>query len=495
MADPNSRFSKWRTSLTGQVLIRFWISLIVFLSLIGGVQYRSLHNYLYNGIERSLLQEFKSISSDSEQWLSGGQTFPRNLPDLNQGHLVLFYSPTGALRVALNRKDTQTNNLLGDKIVLRDLIQQGESSRVIRTLANGERMMLLFKPINRSANIKRPLLGTVVLAAPLTPADDALRQYLKLYFLTALGILFIGGLFTSYFLRKPVEPLANISKISRQIADGQYSLRIPEEPAPAEIESLRIALNHMLDKLNSALKTEQLAKEQMSRFISDASHELRTPLTSLRGFLEILERSVEPDPGTIKVAHQTMLKETERLIRMVEDLLTMNRLAQAKIEALPLSRSTNIQEIIPELLPLLNSLSGSRRIEFQKADIPFPLEPDELKQILFNLVSNAIQYTPDNGQVQVGGYETDDAVVLSVSDDGDGISLSDQPFIFERFYRGSSSRKDRSKTGVGLGLAIVHDVVQLRDGQIHVKSTLDKGSTFLITFPKHSGNSQVTDLQ
>ena len=194
--------------------------------------------------------------------MSGGQTFPRNLPDLNQGHLVLFYGPNGALRVVLNRKDTQTNRLLGEKIVRRDLIQQRGNSRVIRTLANGERMMLLFKPINLSANIKRPLLGTVVLATPLTSADDAIRQYLRLYILTAMGILFIGGLFTSYFLRKPVQPLKNISKISRQISDGQYSLRIPEEAAPAEIESLRIALNHMLDKLNSALKTEQLAKKK-----------------------------------------------------------------------------------------------------------------------------------------------------------------------------------------------------------------------------------------
>ena len=495
MTDRNSRFLKWRTSLTGQVLIRFWISLIIFLSLIGGIQYRSLHTYLYNALENSLGQEFKSISSDSEQWLAGGQAFPRNLPDLNQGHLVLFYSPAGALKAILNRKDVQTNSLLGEKIALRDLIQQTKSSRVIRTLANGERMMLLFKPINRSANLKRPLLGTVVLAAPLTIADDALRKYLRLYLLTALGILFIGGLFTSYFLRKPVQPLANIVEISRQIAAGKYSLRIPEERAPAEIESLRIALNQMLDKLNSALKAEQLAKEQMSRFISDASHELRTPLTSLRGFLEILDRSVEPDPGTIKVAHQTMLKETERLIRMVEDLLTMNRLAQAKIEALPLFRPTYIQEIIPELLPLLNSLSGSRLIEFQKTEIPFPLEPDELKQILFNLVSNAIQYTHENGQIHVAGYETADAVGLSVSDDGEGIAPSDQPFLFERFYRGSDSRKDRTKTGVGLGLAIVHDIVQLRDGQIQVNSSLDKGSTFLITFPKLSGNSQVTDLQ
>ena len=494
MSDRKNRFSKWRTSLTGQVLIRFWISLIIFLSLIGIIQYRLLHNYLYNQVERTLTQEFKSIASDSELWLAAGQAFPRNLPDLNQGHLVLFYSPTGALKTILNRKDTQTNSLLGDKIVLRDLIQQGETARVIRTLANGERMMLLFKPINRSSLAKRPLLGTVVMAAPLTATDDALRQYRRLYILTALGILFIGGLFTSYFLRKPVKPLANISKISRQIAEGQYSLRIPEEPAPAEIESLRIALNHMLDKMNAALKTEQLAKEQMTRFISDASHELRTPLTSLRGFLEILDRSEKPDPGTVKIAHQTMLRETERLIRMVEDLLTMNRLAQAKIEASPLSQPACVEDVLPDLLPLLTAISGSRIMDFQKTEITFPLEPDELKQILFNLVSNALQYTDEFGQIVVSGSESTNAVLLSVSDNGEGISLNDQPYLFERFYRGITSRKDRSKTGVGLGLAIVHDIVQLREGNIQVKSELGQGSTFLITFPKLSGNSQVTHL-
>jgi len=477
------------------VLIRFWISLLIFLSLIGGIQYRTLHNYLYNGIEKTLKEEFQSISTESEQWLTGGQAFPSNLPDLNPGHLIFFYSPTGAVKAVLNSKDAQINKLLGERVFLRSFIQAGRTSRVIRTLPSGEQIMLLLNPVSRPTGVtNRQILGSVVMVAPLISADNALRQYLRVYIITAIGILFVGGLFTSYFLRKPVLPLANISRISRQIAEGQYSLRIPEEAAPAEIESLRIALNHMLDKMNSALKTEQLAKEQMTRFISDASHELRTPLTSLRGFLEILERSEKPDPGTIKIAHQTMLIETERLIRMVEDLLTINRLAQAKIEAPPLSHATYVKEIMPELLPLLNSISGSRVIEFQKTEIPFPLEPDQLKQVLINLVSNAIQYTHDNGQIQVVGYETADAVVLSVTDDGDGIAPSDQPFLFERFYRGSRSRKDRSKTGVGLGLAIVHDIVQLRDGQIHVKSEIDKGSTSFITFPKLSEKSEATDL-
>ena len=490
MADSNNRFLKWRTSLTGQVLIRFWISFIVFLSLIGGIQYRTLHNYLYNEVEKTLTQEFKSISTDSEQWLAGRQAFPRNLPDLNQGHLVLFYSPTGALKASLNRKDTQTNSLLGERAFLRNFIQTGGSSRVVRTLVSGGKIMLY-----RPAVPNRQSLGSVVMAAPLTYEDNVLSQYLRVYLLTAIGILFIGGLFTSYFLRKPVRPLANISKISRQIAEGQYALRLPEEAAPAEIESLRIALNHMLDKMDSALKTEQLAKEQMTRFISDASHELRTPLTSLRGFLEILERSEKPDPGTVKIAHQAMLRETERLIRMVEDLLSMNRLAQAKIEALPLSNPTCVEYVLPDLLPLLNSISGSRIIDFSKTEISFPLEPDELKQILFNLVSNAIQYTDDKGQINVSGNESTEALILSVSDNGEGISPSDQPYLFERFYRGLSSRKDRNKTGVGLGLAIVHDIVQLRGGGIQVKSEFGQSSTFLITFPKLSGNSQVTVLE
>lgn len=485
MAERKSSFLKWRTSLTNQVLIRFWISLIIFLALIGGVQYQTLHHYLYGDIQSTLSLEFKSIATDSEKWLTGEQAFPGSLPDLNPGHLVLFYSSDGVLKAFINRKVRQTNSSLGKRPLLRNIIQAGGSSPVVVTLPSGKKIMLLYKPIYRPAGAaKHQLLGSVVIVAPLTATDDVLRQYLRVYILTALGLLFIGGLFTSYFLRKPVLPLANISKVSRQIAEGQHALRLPEEAAPAEIESLRMALNHMLDKMNSALETEHLAKEQMTRFISDASHELRTPLTSLRGFLEILERSENPDPGTIKIAHQTMLRETERLIRMVEDLLTMNRLAQAKIEALPLAHPTFVQEVLPDLLPLFNPSLGSRRIDFNQSEMAFPLEPDELKQILFNLVSNAIQYTADNGQIQVASYETAEDVMLSVSDDGEGISPSDQPYLFERFYRGISSRKDKSKTGVGLGLAIVHDIVQLRQGQIQVKSVLGQGTTFVITFPK-----------
>lgn len=155
MTDRNSRFLKWRTSLAGQVLIRFWISLIVFLSLIGGIQYRTLHNYLYSEIDRTLTQEFKSISTDSEQWLAGGKAFPRNLPDLNQGHLVLFYTPKGVLKASLNRKDAQTNSLLGERVFLRNFIQSAGTSPVVRTLPSGEKIMLLFKPIDRPAGVTR----------------------------------------------------------------------------------------------------------------------------------------------------------------------------------------------------------------------------------------------------------------------------------------------------------------------------------------------------
>lgn len=306
-----------------------------------------------------------------------------------------------------------------------------------------------------------------------------------MYLYTALVVLFFGSLTVFFLLRKPLEPLVHISKASEEISSGKYWQRIPEEPAASEIVHLRKALNHMLETLQKAFDKERAAKEEMERFIADASHELRTPLTSIRGFLEILLRKPEQNIETLQDAYQSMLVETERLIKLTQDLLA-HQLRQEE-NGDQESAITHVQKLMSESLPLLRTLVEPREFEVRVEDVVLPIHPNELRQILFNLIQNAVQHTPASGKISLSLMEEGEWFSLEICDNGEGIQPKDLPHVFERFYRGSSSRKRKSGQGAGLGMAIVHDIITLRGGTISVDSTPQEGTCFVIQFPTNFG--------
>ena len=143
-----------------------------------------------------------------------------------------------------------------------------------------------------------------------------------------------------------------------------------------------------------------------------------------------------------------------------------------------------MQSILPELLPLLNSLLSDRTLDVQLTELSLPVEAGELKQIIYNLIHNAIQHTPVNGKITIKTGTDDETNSLWVTDNGEGIPPLDLPYIFERFYRGSRSREQRAGSGAGLGLAIVWEIVNLRGGKVDVESKLNEGTTFKIHFPR-----------
>lgn len=491
----------WRESLVSKLLLRFWVSLFIFFALIGFIQYQTLKYFLYKSEEQTQVSEITSLQAQSERWLKGQESYPQSLPDLNQGEFLAYFSPDRQLQAVIARREIKNKNQA--LRVLSPQWKEGKKlpSRLIVETASKERYLLILRPVSPSTSTSTPSnstksslttassssanpLGYVLIASPLTKADSILNQDLKIYFSNALAVFTLGGLAAAYLLRRPLRPLTRISEISAKIAEGEYTLRIPQEPAASEIVQLRSTLNTMLSRMETALATEKRAKEQMARFIADASHELRTPLTSIRGFLEILQRNKKPDPETLQAAHQTMLTETERLIQLVEDLLTLNRLSQTSPGSTSFTLSTSIQEILPDVLPLIDSIKGERTLLIEGAlETALPLEPGELKQILYNLVHNAIRHTSaDQGIIQLDVQREASKIILSVADNGEGIAPNDQPHLFERFYRGNRSRERKKGQGAGLGLAIISDIVQLRHGEIEVASELGKGTTFKITW-------------
>lgn len=525
-----TKLKNWKNSLLGQLLLRFWICLLAFFALIGSIQYHSLKNTLYSNAKQNLVADYNSIRNKMMDWLVS-EAPPRRFPDLKPGNFVAFYSSNMELKFLVYSYG-QFKKQLPDfspqqKVSILKKFASGQP--FVAQSLTGERFMLLVRPVLRVNSpfategrffvfnkFRRflglnqpepkpdiPELGFVVIGEPLAEEDRILKENIRGYIYNAFIVLLFSTLITAVALRKPLRPLLSISGTARKIAEGQYNLRLPYEKTATEIEQLREALNHMLEELELALKTERYAKDQMARFIADASHELRTPLTSLRGFLEILQRSDQTNKEALDSAHKTMLIETERLIRLTEGLLTLNRIAQEDMsKEKNRNLSVPLQEVLSELLPLFGSLLKNRILkingedyrnisELSLAQISYPLKGDELKQILYNLISNAVQHTEKNGIIEISAGETDSGLTLAVKDNGKGIPPEDIPHIFERFFRGDRSRSRRKGQGAGLGLAIVSEIVKLRGGTISVESEPDRGTQFTITFPNNQKQSKL----
>ena len=237
--------------------------------------------------------------------------------------------------------------------------------------------------------------------------------------------------------------------------------------------------------LHDVTEQEKTAEERR-QFVSNVSHELRTPLTSVRSYLEALEEGVWKDENVAPQFIHVTLGETDRMIRMINDLLYLSRI-DSGAQQLDLEL-VNFNELVDYALDrfdmMVNNQEKNYRIvrEFTERDLWVEIDTDKIMQVIDNIMNNAIKYSPDGGKIEVHLMETHNNVVLSISDEGLGIPKKDLEKVFERFYRVDKARA-RQQGGTGLGLAISKEVMKAHQGQIWVESVEGKGSTFYISLP------------
>ncbi|MBT2732993.1 cell wall metabolism sensor histidine kinase WalK [Carnobacterium sp. ISL-102] len=240
--------------------------------------------------------------------------------------------------------------------------------------------------------------------------------------------------------------------------------------------------------LHDVTKQEKIDNER-KEFVSNVSHELRTPLTSMRSYLEALLDGAWKDPEIAPQFLQVTQEETDRMIRMIKDLLDLSRMDSNK-ETLDLEY-LNVNELFDHVIRrfemMIKSSDKSKKNfsikrEFTKSKLWVEVDADKMIQVLDNIMNNAIKYSPDGGTITCGLNETNDSVIFSISDEGLGIPKRDLANVFDRFFRVDKARA-RSMGGTGLGLAISKEVVQKHKGKIWVESTEGKGTTFYISLP------------
>ena len=264
--------------------------------------------------------------------------------------------------------------------------------------------------------------------------------------------------------RMLAKPLAEIGAAARRIADGDYAARVPRE-GPEELASLADSFNQM------AVSLER--QEAMRRdFIANAAHELRTPLTNLQGYLEALRDGViSADRST----YESLYEEAERLVRLSRslDALAEGDAGTSLSEPVDLDLSEAVRSAIELATPSIER-AGLRLDMDVPGTLPARADPDRLAQVLANLLSNAVRYTPAGGTITVRAERRSGDVLVSVANTGDGIPAGDIERVFERFYRVEKSR-DRARGGAGIGLAIVKQLVESSGGRVGAESR--EGST------------------
>lgn len=304
------------------------------------------------------------------------------------------------------------------------------------------------------------------------------RKRLLLVFGIAIPLALLLSSFGGLVLaNQALRPVDRITKAAEQIAAGDLSERVPVPQKMDELGRLAVTFNYMISRLQAAF-------ERQKQFTSDASHELRTPLAVMRGELEIALRR-ERSPEEYQRTLGSNLEEISRLSRLVEDLLMLARADAGRVELRcePVNLSALCQNTTEYISPLAEQ--REQTLTYQPPPQPITIQADQqrMKQLLLNLLDNAIKYTDHHGTITLSLTTDEQQAILAVADTGRGIPAEDLPHVFERFFRRSAKTSDRSASGSGLGLSIVKWIVDAHGGTIDVQSKVGEGTTFTVRFP------------
>ncbi len=322
--------------------------------------------------------------------------------------------------------------------------------------------------------------GVTVVAVPLTEVDSTLHRLLLVEALVIAGVLLGLGASAFFVVRLGLRPLSRIEATAGQIAAGDLSRRVSPATTRTEVGRLGIALNAMLERLEQAFAARTASEERLRQFLADASHELRTPLASIRGYAELFRMGATRDEAGTERAMRRIEEEAARMGVLVEDLLALARLDEAPERD---RTEVDVTELAADAVHDARARSPEREITLAAAG-PALVRGDELqlRQLLANLVGNALVHTPAGTPVEVAVTTAAGEVRLIVRDHGPGIPPEAREHLFERFWRREGGR-ERGKAGAGLGLAIVHGIVTGHQGRIAVDESPGGGAQFTVVLP------------
>ncbi|MFM2077533.1 MAG: hypothetical protein RJA49_1423 [Actinomycetota bacterium] len=322
---------------------------------------------------------------------------------------------------------------------------------------------------------RRDVQGWDVVAISLAQTQAAYTRLIIAMTIGGLVVFTVIALTAVWVVRLGVKPITDVTDAADAISAGDRERRLPSYPAGTEAAHLAAAFNAMLDQ-------KEAADERLRQFVADASHELRTPLTSIRGYVDLYHRGGLAEQDRLDDAMRRVSGEAERMGALVDDLLLLSKLDRG----LPLEKATvDIAGLLEDAAADARAVQPDRAVTVN-IETARPLEchadPLRVHQVIAAIVANALVYTPAGSPVELVGARQAGAIVIEVVDHGPGLDAESAAHVFERFYRGDSSRA-RSTGGSGLGLSIAKSIVEAHGGRIAVTTAPGQGCRFRIALP------------
>jgi two-component system OmpR family sensor kinase len=450
--------------------VRLLLTLVVLaaigLTVAGGVTYREQRSFLSKRVNEQLAsavaapQQFGARRNDN-----ANPNAPRSVPF---GTYAEVRYDDGTIRpVSADTVSTNTKPSLPAAITLGQIFTVHHPS--YRVLAG----RVIAYPFDQPA--------TLVVAVPLRDMSEALHRLLFVELIVALGVLLGLAVLAWWVVKLGLRPLEDMQQTAGAIAAGDLSRRVEIVDEHTEVGRLGLALNEMMQQIESAFEARAASEGRLRRFVGDASHELRTPLTSIRGYAELFRRGAADRPEDLAKAMRRIEEEANRMGSLVDDMLLLARLDQGR----PLERQpVDLTRITGDAVDDARAVAPNRPIDYSPNGAIFvPGDEARLRQVLANLLQNANRHTPPDTPVHVRVVDGADEAVIEVADEGPGMPNDDTSRVFERFWRADPSRT-RASGGAGLGLAIVAAIADAHGGRAEVKSTAGLGSTFRVHLPR-----------
>ncbi|MFF5436487.1 ATP-binding protein [Streptomyces achromogenes] len=339
--------------------------------------------------------------------------------------------------------------------------------------------------------------GSVVVATSLEEVRRTVTKTRNLSLTAGAALLAILAVAGWFAVRSGLRPLTRIEETATAITSGDYSHRVPELAAPqTEVGRLTACLNQMLGRIDAAFRARAQAEARTRRFFADASHELRTPLVGIKGYTDLYRMGAMPTREDVDQTMTRIAEESARLTRLVEEMFLLARLDEdtegtgtAREPAFALDLAPmDLRTLAADALHDVQALDATRPVTLtgpgggKPATAPAYADEARLRQVVTNLIGNAVTHTPPGTPIRIGVGTVGRHAVLEVADQGPGLTATERARVFDRFYRTDDSRT-RATGGSGLGLAIAHALVTAHAGRVTLDTAPGQGCTFRVLLP------------
>lgn len=470
-------------SLRARLLAAAAAVTLVALAITGVATYSALRAFLYHQVDAGL--ESAAVSLQMAVDSGHGLNVPM-VARLAPGMFVEIRGSNGAVLFAVNAQSPGGRSFT-------PLLPSSLKVPPGQTSPGGRALLITVSAVQRGGPSFRALAAglaqgaELIVATPLAVTSATLHRLLVIELAVAAVGLLTAILLGWWLVVLGLAPLRQMETTAGAIAAGQLSERVPETQSGTELGRLARSFNVMLDRIQEAFSrrdaTEMAlrrSEERLRRFVADASHELRTPVAAVAAYAELFERGAHERPEDLARVLSGIRTETGRMARLVEDLLLLARLDEGR----PLeSAHVELVALAAEAVETARTVGPEWPVTL-KAVRPVEVMGDHtrLRQVLDNLLSNVRAHTPAGTATEVRVVEQENEALITVADDGPGLSRDQMEHVFQRFYRSDPSRT-RQSGGAGLGLAIVQAIVKAHGGQVTVASEPGQGTRFTVSLP------------